>query len=173
MKRWICSLGAAGSLVMCIAVVVVWVRSLTCFDDLCWTEPTSCINVVSLHGRLHLQVASATAPLWSHGHQWDGMPVKGVGYSSGPYRGEFLGFAKGLRSNRFGKINAAEHVYVTPYWFMLLATAVVPGLWLRQARRKRLARWRAARGLCLRCGYDLRASSHRCPECGSHLPQSG
>ncbi len=52
---------------------------------------------------------------------------------------------------------------VIPYRMMVLAAAVLPALGiLRHARR----RYRRAKSLCVQCGYDLRASSSRCPECG-------
>jgi hypothetical protein len=51
-----------------------------------------------------------------------------------------------------------------PGWFCTLAPALPIAAfalhWLLRVRRRR------KRGLCLRCGYDLRASAGVCPECG-------
>ena len=55
-----------------------------------------------------------------------------------------------------------------PYWFITAAATVTPALWLLRLRRSR--RRRGGR-LCLTCGYDLRASRDRCPECGTAIPQ--
>ncbi len=54
-----------------------------------------------------------------------------------------------------------------PYWFVALVSALCAGLCVapRWAHRRALTRARA--GLCARCGYDLRATPRRCPECGA------
>ena len=50
-----------------------------------------------------------------------------------------------------------------PLWVPWAAVAAaVALLWRRWSR----LRGRSAANLCLRCGYDLRASPSRCPECG-------
>jgi hypothetical protein len=53
---------------------------------------------------------------------------------------------------------------IVPHWAVFLLLIVFPAVqlrkpWTRRQRRKR--------GLCLNCGYDLRASREVCPECGS------
>jgi hypothetical protein len=50
-----------------------------------------------------------------------------------------------------------------PYWSLTLVAALP--LLVRTARVLHRRR-RAAAGLCRNCGYDLRASGDRCPECG-------
>jgi hypothetical protein len=50
-----------------------------------------------------------------------------------------------------------------PHWFLALVLAVPVLAW----GRRRWVLWRRARGgRCLACGYDLRFSGDRCPECG-------
>lgn len=53
-----------------------------------------------------------------------------------------------------------------PFWQPAALLGIVPACWLARVTRQRRQRRRARMGLCLRCGYDLRASQGRCPECG-------
>ena len=58
-----------------------------------------------------------------------------------------------------------------PYPLICLFTAILPILGLRSARRRRRIVRRFAGGLCWNCGYDLRATPDRCPECGLEPPR--
>jgi hypothetical protein len=53
-----------------------------------------------------------------------------------------------------------------PHWFVALLLIVLPARTLIA----RFATWRRQHaGRCLTCGYDIRASLERCPECGNSV----
>lgn len=59
------------------------------------------------------------------------------------------------------------HTIALPYWLLVGILAIAPARYgfhtIRQNRRAR-------HGKCQACGYDLRASNDRCPECGIPIP---
>jgi hypothetical protein len=75
------------------------------------------------------------------------------------YSRRFLGFGSGGRSDGTRFVNI-------PYWFPALCFAMPAALTARGLWRRRPAR----PGVCRTCGYDLRASPDRCPECGTAGP---
>lgn len=66
----------------------------------------------------------------------------------------------------------AFDVFHRPFWILTLRFPslglfiALPALWLVRRRPWRMLR-RVDHSRCARCGYDLRATPGRCPECGT------
>jgi hypothetical protein len=85
-----------------------------------------------------------------------------------------LGFARwggiGVRTINGMTVNgyaSTSTTTVLPMWFLLLISVTLPLTWLYVGMRRRN---RLCAGACQFCGYDLRATPDRCPECWA-IPQ--
>jgi hypothetical protein len=63
--------------------------------------------------------------------------------------------------------NASLQRVMFPAWFGVVAMATLPLFWSFLRFRGHRTRRRLEARLCLSCGYDLRATPGRCPECGT------
>jgi hypothetical protein len=167
--------GASGASLMLMAVsLTLWTRGQTRIEDFALPVTQHCrFEAASLDGKLRIllsrqqliqlppTVTTVEVPrfwgdLWAAPlAQVNQRAVRGFGYGHGKTEFDSRGAEPALPQ---------AMTYVTvPWWFVGALAAILPAgrirLWLRDVRRRR-------RGLCVHCGYDLRASPERCPECG-------
>ena len=152
------------SLSMCVAACALWIRSEWTGDVVVWNGDHHHIVVRSEQGLIRTDVSPADPAeprgfrrdSWTHADPW--------GWSAwrwqGPRWWDRIGFGHYVGGTQSG---ARVDQFVVPYYALFALTAILPGLvalrWLKTRRRQNA-------GVCANCGYDLRASPERCPECG-------
>jgi hypothetical protein len=75
----------------------------------------------------------------------------------------------GFNFDHFVSASSEGYLVIVPFWSLVLLFSILPVTWW--FRRRRLS-GRLRAGLCLHCGYDLRATPERCPECGTTSQKS-
>ena len=84
----------------------------------------------------------------------------------------YLLLLPGVASLSFYSLWELRDLWLFASCFLFL-TAILPLLWLVFLPRAMRKRRRLKRGLCPKCGYDLRATPDRCPECGTPIAATG
>jgi hypothetical protein len=159
------------SMLLCLATVALWVRNYRVGDDVSvWRTAAEtdrewqmvwCTQLQFLHGETRIDIYGS--------RYWAGSPSGRAWFvldgfrEPSPYP-SWLGF-RHYRDRRWegGKLYFARWMLAVPCWSIALLTAALPLVrafrWWRRGTRPR--------GVCRACGYDLRATPDRCPECGA------
>jgi hypothetical protein len=181
MTRKLFTLAAGVSAVLGVGVCVLWVRSYWVCERVYITQGgppdpddrsrlLSGGSAQSNHGWLEFE----------HGHRFGGgwferkepffrrvspdNSESRVGYvTTRPWASHDLS-PRGIDFDGWTTDTAGYSAIFIRHWIVLAPLAVAPAVWLV---RRRLGNRRKCAGCCRNCGYDLRATPDRCPECGT------
>jgi hypothetical protein len=182
------------SLVIAIGATVIWVRSYYASDSIRYWFPAQedhqrRVYIAWYAGQVHCGYGVFRFPPAQRSAYLDslfGRPLPdlprlmpddyGLATSSTPWSESSAEYEEAKRNYGFPRFfvrrerHPTVHGYadetrlMVPFWAVVLPLLVVPVVsgWGVVRRRQR-----AACGCCGKCGYDLRASPERCPECGT------
>jgi hypothetical protein len=166
------------SLLLCLATVAMWVRSNQMADQFAWSSANWIVGFNSQLGRFSFYRGIRYMPSRDPDgflHREGSDPAVAL-----PPCDRLIGQ---ISHSGYGEIG--DEAYgadfdgiVLPPWkcftFTALLAALIPAraweLSVRKARRVKRLKRQLAQGLCANCGYDLRATPDRCPECGTVPP---
>jgi hypothetical protein len=147
------------SLLACVVMCALWVRSYRVSDLVGYKVDSGAIRGLMLYrgsiGFVSIQEPARRPGERRYGYagtatrRWDELVLS-------PSVTNVAGFHYISIPGRFG-------FTLVPIWLPLALLAILPA---RMALRHRRDRDRCKTGVCPRCGYDLRATPDRCPECG-------
>jgi len=164
MKRRIFTILLVTSLVLCVAMVVMWVRSHWVGDSILYAATDRYYFLRSVDGTVdlgaieqHLMPEDSRFTVFDLGrglHAFIGWSYDGL--SPRAY------FGVGPETNSLWRLSLS-------YWLLVIAFSVIPVTWLYRW----WTHWRRYTiGTCHRCGHDLRSIKERCPECGTAIEAS-
>jgi hypothetical protein len=189
---------AAGiSLLICVAVVVMWARSYSGSDFALWVRSwrqgdglgRKYVQVMSSSGKIYVEVSWTEVPgrnsvmwedLWEGAQQTGGRAKFQVARLARrrwdlPYRRAEswwpIRWQRWIRSDPPDVAVSGVVELDVAHWLAAAVFSLWPGAKAWAWWKRVLRRWKTRRkfgpGLCSNCGYDLRASPERCPECGA------
>src|SRR5688500_3351034 len=175
MKRRLLSIVTFLSLALCVAVIVLWVRSYSVNDVVLRVVEQGDAHYTtgylkSAHGTLSAQWIDYSGPLAAGTQPAEAdWRVQSVPLDREDRLPQLRFMDGGFRVGPYGyghlRGGVAQYRVAVPHWAAMLLSLLLPAALLgtRWVRRRRMSGIR----MCRNCGYALRATPERCPECGT------
>lgn len=169
MKRLFRILAAVALLLfftLLIASTALWIRSYSMGEQISWRTDTNSWFVTSAHGSFMVLVApgdlmAERGSRWAHVTMPPFPTLPTTGLVMKPL---FLGIQTGTGD----PFQAAPFsVFAMPWWHITIVSFLMTFPLTRFLLTTRRRKKRLQKGLCPKCGYDLRATPTQCPECGA------
>ena len=184
MKRRYFSIIVLLSSLLCVRMTVLWLRSQAVSDQVRVSrgpqEGTFMLRIWSIalsssHGEVGFQAfhsqfsdaelaALGAPPLryqWVYSNEIARQPIESTFLARHGFRFKAEHWPAGPRFIEQPPVDTWD--CSVPHWLLVLLTSLLPIYWWKSRRRSRI-------GCCQSCGYDLRATPARCPECGTVPP---
>lgn len=183
------SVMAACGMIAAIALGVLWIRSFSAFEiafyrlapsdarvDYHTWGCTSVRGVIAFEWTRIRRLRADAAAVSQSGFYWMRLPdqvwvpaLRAVGPSRLWDSGLGFAFLAGDWSSQYPENPRKDLGVSVPVWFLIALVLIPSLLLLAQERRRWRKRTRIRQGLCRECGFDVRASPDRCPECGTTI----
>jgi hypothetical protein len=167
MVRRVFTLLSALSMVLCVAVAILWVRGRSRTYRTGWVNAGGTLNWwIECSGGEAMTCCDLYPSRQFHPGQAGWIFENEDGTRN--YQIFLIVVKPTIQVGRFaaGRDKTTGHdrmLVIAPSWVLVLGTSFLPAAYILRYRHNR----NKQAGCCTTCGYDLRASPDRCPECGT------